>query len=61
MAAPINYTWQANDRLWRVVQRKFPSTGYVGTTALKEAIISLNNIPNSLKIAPGTIIYIPVR
>lgn len=61
MAAPINYTWQQGDRLWRVIGRELSKTGYTGTVALKEAVMSLNTIPNSLNISPGTVIYIPVR
>lgn len=61
MAAPIHYTWQQGDRLWRVCARLYPSTGYTGVVALKEGVRSLNRIPNSLAIAPGTVIYIPTR
>lgn len=61
MAAPITYVWKPGDRLWRVCGILLPRTGYTGTVALKEAIIGLNNIPNSLNIPPGTVLYIPVK
>lgn len=62
MAAPKNYVWKKGDFLWRLCQRELGTSGYTGTVALKEAIIGMNPaLVNTLRLEPGTIIYIPAK